>query len=176
MFAGVRAYRGSYRFSKHFTGWDQVAAFDGVDDGEELSCAKRLDSLTEVKHWIRNVPRHPNAFWLPMASGKFYPDFVAELTDERILVVEYKGGASGRRGRHRRETCHRQALGDSQRWQGAFPYGRKLVDGKEVRVQMRQKLASRSHTDFRRLTSAIVVVVIATAASPYLKFSGFCEK
>lgn len=40
MFAGGRTYRGSYRFSKHFTGWDRVAAFDVVDDGEELACSK----------------------------------------------------------------------------------------------------------------------------------------
>ena len=30
-------------------------------------------------------------FWLPLAKRKFYPDFVAELTDGRILVVEHKG-------------------------------------------------------------------------------------
>src|SRR3546814_18102771 len=32
-----------------------------------------------------------NSFWLPTATGKFYPDFVAELEDGRRLVVEYKG-------------------------------------------------------------------------------------
>ena len=31
------------------------------------------------------------AFWLPTATDYFYPDFVAELTDGRLLVVEYKG-------------------------------------------------------------------------------------
>jgi type III restriction enzyme len=30
-------------------------------------------------------------FWLPLANAKFYPDFVAELTDGRILVLEHKG-------------------------------------------------------------------------------------
>ena len=30
-------------------------------------------------------------FWLPLAKTKFYPDFVAELTDGRLLVVEHKG-------------------------------------------------------------------------------------
>ncbi|MCG3189114.1 MAG: hypothetical protein LKCHEGNO_01382 [Burkholderiaceae bacterium] len=30
-------------------------------------------------------------FWLPTSFGRFYPDFVCELTDGRILVVEYKG-------------------------------------------------------------------------------------
>lgn len=33
----------------------------------------------------------PNAFWLQLSGGRFYPDFVAMLTDGRILVVEYKG-------------------------------------------------------------------------------------
>jgi type III restriction enzyme len=95
MFAGVRLYRGRQRFLRHFTGNDQVPAFDGKGDagseGEELQCAVALDSLNEVKHWIRNVPKHPNAFFLPRASGYHYPDFVAELKDGRTLVVEYKG-------------------------------------------------------------------------------------
>ena len=37
------------------------------------------------------VDRKPNSFWLQLPSGKFYPDFVAMLKDDRILVVEYKG-------------------------------------------------------------------------------------
>ena len=28
---------------------------------------------------------------MPLAEGYFYPDFVSELKDGRILVVEYKG-------------------------------------------------------------------------------------
>ena len=32
------------------------------------------------------------SFWLPTSSDRFYPDFVAQLQDGRILVVEYKGG------------------------------------------------------------------------------------
>ncbi len=31
------------------------------------------------------------SFWLPLAHSKFYPDFVCELHDGRMLVVEYKG-------------------------------------------------------------------------------------
>ena len=96
MFAGVRLYRGRQSFPKHFTGSNQVPAFDGKGedggDGEEFRCAVSLDSLPQVKHWIRNVPKHPNAFWLPVADGKFYPDFVAELVDGRTFVLEYKGG------------------------------------------------------------------------------------
>ena len=32
-----------------------------------------------------------SAFSLPTPSGNFYPDFIAELTNGKILVVEYKG-------------------------------------------------------------------------------------
>lgn len=140
MFVGVRTYRGSYRFSKHFTGWDQVAAFDGADDGEELTCAKMLDSLTEVKHWIRNVPRHPSAFWLPTASGKFYPDFVAELKDGRILVVEYKGAHLTDAA----DTDEKRAIGalweKTSGGKGLFLMAEKQVDGKDVRGQMLAKV------------------------------------
>jgi len=41
--------------------------------------------------WIRNVARHTRSFWLPTTTDKFYPDFVAQLADGRLLVVEYKG-------------------------------------------------------------------------------------
>lgn len=140
MFAGVRTYRGSYRFSKHFTGWDQVAAFDGADDGEELACAKMLDSLSEVKHWIRNVPRHPSAFWLPTASGRFYPDFVAELTDGRILVVEYKGAHLTDAA----DTDEKRAIGalweKASGGKGLFLMAEKQVDGRDVRGQMLAKV------------------------------------
>lgn len=140
MFAGVRNYRGSYRFSKHFTGWDQVAAFDGAEDGEELNCAKMIDSLPQVKHWIRNVPRHPQAFWLPTASGRFYPDFVAELTDGRILVVEYKGAHLTDAA----DTDEKRAIGalweQASGGKGLFLMAEKQADGKDVRGQLLAKV------------------------------------
>ena len=43
----------------------------------------------KVKHWVRNLERR--GFWLPLPTAKFYPDFVAQLTDGRIFVVEHKG-------------------------------------------------------------------------------------
>lgn len=42
-----------------------------------------------VRYWVHN--RKHNSFWLQLPHGKFYPDFVALLTDDRILMVEYKG-------------------------------------------------------------------------------------
>ena len=48
--------------------------------------------LPEVKYWVRNLERKPiHSFWLQTSTDKFYPDFVCLLTDERYLVVEYKG-------------------------------------------------------------------------------------
>ena len=43
------------------------------------------------KRWIRNIERSDDVFWLPLADGRFYPDFLLELTNGKILVVEYKG-------------------------------------------------------------------------------------
>src|ERR1700730_6779002 len=57
--------------------------------GEEYECAKALDMTGKVKHRVRNLDRR--GFWLPLAKAKFYPDFVAELTDGRFLVLEHKG-------------------------------------------------------------------------------------
>jgi len=31
------------------------------------------------------------SFWFPTSSDRFYPDFVLQLNDGRLLVVEYKG-------------------------------------------------------------------------------------
>lgn len=63
-------------------------------DGEEFECAKAIESLPQVKYWIRNLVRRDEAsFWLPLAHAKFYPDFICELNDGRMLVVEYKGEA-----------------------------------------------------------------------------------
>lgn len=62
-------------------------------DAEETACAIELDSLPPVRRWVRNLERQPEAaFWLPTSTDRFYPDFVAELEDGRLLVVEYKGG------------------------------------------------------------------------------------
>ena len=89
MYADAIPYTGNYRFQKHFL--PRIPAFDGKEDGEEIECAKILDSLDEVKYWIRNIALDPASFSLPTASGRFYPDFIALLNDGRIFVLEYKG-------------------------------------------------------------------------------------
>lgn len=85
-------YSGRYKFQKHY--YPQNLIEDLKASGEEYECAKAIDGLPEVKHWIRNlVKRDQASFWLPLAHGKFYPDFICELKDGRMLVVEYKGDA-----------------------------------------------------------------------------------
>jgi type III restriction enzyme len=74
-----------YRFQKHY----YAAVGELENKGEEYECAKALDMTGKVKHWVRNLERR--GFWLPLATAKFYPDFVAELMDGRTLVVEHKG-------------------------------------------------------------------------------------
>lgn len=87
-------YHGSYEFSKHY--------YEAIHDlrektaagktAEEFLCAQAIDAHPKVKQWVRNIERQEKfSFWLPTATDYFYPDFVAELVDGRILVVEYKG-------------------------------------------------------------------------------------
>lgn len=84
--AGSR-YGGRYQFNKHF----YPVQADLKDGGEEFFCAQLLDNHTKVKYWVRNLTTAPCGFGLATSKGHFYPDFVAELLDGRIAVVEYKG-------------------------------------------------------------------------------------
>lgn len=89
-------YQGSYEFQKHFYPViHQLREFTaGKRRTEEFQCARALDSHPKVKHWVRNIERQERtSFWFPTATDYFYPDFVAELVDGRVLVVEYKGEA-----------------------------------------------------------------------------------
>jgi type III restriction enzyme len=81
-------YEGPYQFRKHY----YLHAGELRSEGEEFECAVLLDELQEVATWVRNLERRPDfSFWLITATDRFYPDFVARLTDGRILIVEYKG-------------------------------------------------------------------------------------
>jgi type III restriction enzyme len=81
-------YSGAYQFKKHFFG----SVGELGSKGEEFECAKLLDTLPQVKYWIRNLSTRPQtSFWLPTSTDRFYPDFVALLQDGRIFALEYKG-------------------------------------------------------------------------------------
>lgn len=79
-------YEGAYVFRKH--------AFPLIGElkasGEEFECAQLLDQHDKVGRWVRNLPRQEGSFWLQTSTDRTYPDFVAELIDGRILVIEYK--------------------------------------------------------------------------------------
>jgi type III restriction enzyme len=81
-----RPYQGHFVFNKHY--YLQIGAFDS---DEEEQCAQFIDTLPEVRFWVRNPARGSQAFWLQTVTDKFYPDFVCQLEDGRYLVVEYKG-------------------------------------------------------------------------------------
>ena len=136
MYQGERCYRGRWQPTKHFLGSHAVPAFDGVDDGEEIQCAQTLDGLPKVKFWVRNVARHRASFWLPTATDKFFPDFVAQLEDDRLLVVEYKGAHIADSS----DTAEKRTIGEL--WQrtsngkGVFVVVEKSVDGRDMRQQL----------------------------------------
>ncbi|MBF6616895.1 MAG: DEAD/DEAH box helicase family protein [Candidimonas sp.] len=87
-------YRGGFEFSKHFypTIHDLREKTATGAISEEFRCAQAIEAHQHVKWWVRNIERQQStSFWLPTSSDYFYPDFMAELTDGRVLAVEYKG-------------------------------------------------------------------------------------
>ncbi len=139
MYRDERRYRGPWRPLKHFL--THVPAFDGAPDGEEFQCAQALDSLEEVRFWLRNVARHSASFWLPTATDKFYPDFVAQLKDDRLIVVEYKGARDIKSD----DTHEKRTIGEL--WErrsdgkGIFVVVEMNRDGKDMRTQLAEKIA-----------------------------------
>ena len=81
---------GPFDFRHHYYG--RVGDFDSE---EEFRCACWLDDQAEhghIRFWVRNLVRKSaSSFFLQKATGRFYPDFICELVDGSILVVEYKG-------------------------------------------------------------------------------------
>ncbi len=84
--AGSR-YTGRWEFPKHF----YPVLADLKDGGEEILCAQLIDGYGKVRRWVRNLDTPPCGFSLATSRGHFYPDFVAELVDGRVAVIEYKG-------------------------------------------------------------------------------------
>ena len=77
-------------FNKHY--YPRPGELDDDIEQEETACAIELDRMDEVACWVRNLERQPEkSFWLPTSRDRFYPDFVAQLADGRLFVVEYKG-------------------------------------------------------------------------------------
>jgi type III restriction enzyme len=82
------AYNGSFTLKRHFF----PVVGDLKSKGEEFECARIIaNDLVDVDWWIRNTERKPNSFWLQTSTDRFYPDFVAKLTDGAFVAIEYKG-------------------------------------------------------------------------------------
>ena len=87
-------YEGGFTFKKHYFGPKPGELREKRADGrmtEEFRCAQFLDDLPGVKFWVRNLSRRTTSFRLQTSTDWFYPDFVCQLQDGRVLVVEYKG-------------------------------------------------------------------------------------
>jgi len=104
------------RFANH--AFSQIASMNG----EELQCAQQIDASENVERWIRN-PEHESqgGFWLPKSPGRFFPDFIVELKDGRIVLVEYKGQDRAQNP----EELHKKAVGDlwAARSEGRCAFG-----------------------------------------------------
>ncbi len=89
-----RVYEGGFQFQKHYFGPKPGELSEKTADGqttEEFRCAQFLDGLSHVQCWVRNLPRKATSFRLQTSTDWFYPDFICQLTDGRVLAVEYKG-------------------------------------------------------------------------------------
>jgi len=79
-------YEGPIAFDNHY--YPRIAMMNN----EEVECARAIDRNPLIQTWVRNLERQvSHAFWLPTSTDKFYPDFVAQLSDGRLFVIEYKG-------------------------------------------------------------------------------------
>lgn len=87
-------YEGSFAFRKHYFGPKPGELRDRKADGkltEEFQCAQFIDELKGVEFWARNLTRKASSFRLQTSKDWFYPDFICQLADGRVMAVEYKG-------------------------------------------------------------------------------------
>jgi type III restriction enzyme len=87
-------YEGGFQFKKHYFGpkpGELRESTPGGETTEEFKCAQFLDGRPEVKFWVRNLARRATSFRLQTSKDWFYPDFLCQLNDGRVLAVEYKG-------------------------------------------------------------------------------------
>ncbi len=62
-------------------------------NGEELSFVSRLDldTLPNIKYWVRNREKADPFYIQGWKKGKFYPDFIAVTKKGAIIALEWKG-------------------------------------------------------------------------------------
>ena len=79
-------YGGRYQFGKHYF---PVLA-DPERRWQEFQCAQLIDRHPKVRHWVRNLDTALR-LWPAHIAWRFYADFVAELADGRVALLEFKG-------------------------------------------------------------------------------------
>ena len=87
-------YEGGFQFRKHYFGPKPGELEEKTPSGslkEEFRCAQFLDGLQAVQFWVRNLSGKSTSFRLQTSTDWFYPDFVCQLADGRVMAVEYKG-------------------------------------------------------------------------------------
>lgn len=138
-------YRGTYRFRKHYypVPGDLNWKTPGGAIGEEFECAQAIDMLDEVDFWVRNLA-HPSQFWMPTARQRTYPDFVARLSDGRLLVVEYKGGDRFTAEQEEEKRMVGELWAKRSNGRGLYLMARKVDDqGRNVREQLLAAIETR---------------------------------
>lgn len=138
-------YQGSYEFGKHFYPMihDLREKTQAGTIAEEFRCAQAIDANPKVKQWVRNIERQEKfSFWLPTSTDYFYPDFVAELVDGRVLVVEYKGEPykTNDDSREKNQVGHQWEQSSGKRCLFLFAVQRD-DKGRDVFQQLAQKLS-----------------------------------
>ena len=132
-------YSGRQRFLKHW--FPQIHGLKA--QGEEFDCAQALDRHRLVRHWVRNIERQQQfSFWLPTATDYFYPDFVAELVDGRLLVVEYKGDAYATNDDSREKNAVGRAWAAASEGAALFTFIEREVSGLDMTQQLNRALAA----------------------------------
>jgi type III restriction enzyme len=135
-------YAGRYVFHKHFYG--PPGELDSDTRQEETACAIAIDQMPEVEFWVRNLERRGAAsFALPTSTHAFYPDFVAFLTDGRVLVVEYKGAVyfTNEDSREKRDIGGAWAAASEGRCRFVMVTAPSSANGRSVEQQLRDAIA-----------------------------------
>ncbi|MDR0485478.1 MAG: DEAD/DEAH box helicase family protein [Elusimicrobiota bacterium] len=140
MYDGELMMQMRYKFQKHYLGSKKIPLIDGGDRGEEFECAKAIDSLPQVKFWLRNLPRNKNSFWLPTSEDRFYPDFVGELEDGRKFAIEYKGAHLIDSQDTKRKEIIGQMWEKASKGKALFALIVKNKDGLDMAQQLKKKM------------------------------------
>ncbi|MGH8084507.1 MAG: DEAD/DEAH box helicase [Lysobacter sp.] len=129
-------YQGTYRFRKHY----YPVPADLKNVGEEFECARAIDLLDEVEFWVRNLV-HPTQFWMPTSRQRTYPDFVAKLKDDRLFVIEYKGGDRFTSDEEKEKRLVGDLWATRSNGKGLYLMAQKSDNGHNVREQLLAEIA-----------------------------------